>query len=216
VAHKCCAPAGAEAFSRNFCSAQENTLHEVKARVSFISPPPHAVTVAGSSFTSKCSLTLKCQMAIAKPLSRYAPFRRAGDLVLFAGITAADPATARVITGYADLPVDARKLAGESGEMSTDMKEGPIAAQSWYVLNALRQTVEAAGGTLDDVVKLTQYFRDLRDFPIYNRIRTTFFREPPASTVVQVSELLPTPDILLEVDATAYIPLQSSADRRSR
>ncbi len=152
--------------------------------------------------------TSKLQMAIAKPLSRYAPFRRAGDLVLFAGITAADPATAKVITGYADLSPEARKLAGESGEMSTDMKEGPIAAQSWYVLNNLRLTVEAAGGTFDDVVKLTQYFRDLRDFPIYNRIRTTFFRDPPASTVVQVSELLPTPEILLEVDATAYIPLR--------
>jgi enamine deaminase RidA (YjgF/YER057c/UK114 family) len=42
------------------------------------------------------------------------------------------------------------------------------------------------------VVKLTQYFRDLRDFPIYNRIRSQFFADPPASTVVQVSALLPT------------------------
>jgi enamine deaminase RidA (YjgF/YER057c/UK114 family) len=53
---------------------------------------------------------------------------------------------------------------------------------------------------------LTQYFRDLRDFPAYNRIRTQFFPEPPASTVVRVLELLPTPDSLLEVDAIAYIP----------
>jgi enamine deaminase RidA (YjgF/YER057c/UK114 family) len=66
--------------------------------------------------------------------------------------------------------------------------------------------VAAAGGTLSDVVKLTQYFRDLRDFPAYNRIRTRFFPEPPASTVVRVLELLPTPDSLLEVDAIAYIP----------
>jgi 2-iminobutanoate/2-iminopropanoate deaminase len=53
---------------------------------------------------------------------------------------------------------------------------------------------------------LTQYFRDLRDFPAYNRIRSQFFSEPPASTVVRVLELLPTPDSLLEVDAIAYIP----------
>jgi enamine deaminase RidA (YjgF/YER057c/UK114 family) len=51
----------------------------------------------------------------------------------------------------------------------------------------------------------------LRDFPIYNRIRTSFFADPPASTVVQISELLPTPETLLEVDATAYIPLKASA-----
>jgi enamine deaminase RidA (YjgF/YER057c/UK114 family) len=148
---------------------------------------------------------------VAKPLSRYAPFRRAGDLVFFVGIVAADPTTGRVVTGYADLPPEVRKQAGEIGEMSTDMKEGPIAAQSWFILTSLRRTVEAAGGTLDDVVKLTQYFRDLRDFPIYNRIRTMFFPEPPASTVVRVLELLPTPDSLLEVDAIAYIPEQRKA-----
>ena len=146
----------------------------------------------------------------AAPLSRYAPFRRAGDLVIFAGIVAADPVRGIVITGYADLPDDLRKRAGETGEMSVDTKDGPINAQSWYILDRLRQTVEAAGGTLSDVVKLTQYFRDLRDFPAYNRIRAQFFAEPPASTVVRVLELLPTPDSLLEVDATAYIPQKRS------
>ena len=45
---------------------------------------------------------------IARPLSRYAPFRRAGDMVFFAGIIAADPATMKVITGYTDLPEQAR------------------------------------------------------------------------------------------------------------
>jgi enamine deaminase RidA (YjgF/YER057c/UK114 family) len=144
---------------------------------------------------------------IAAPLSRYAPFRRAGDIVYFSGIIAADPSTMRIIRGYADLPPEARKLAGEIGEMSSDLKDGPIAAQSWWVLNSLRLTVEAAGGSLNDVVKLTQFFQNLRDFPIYNRIRATFFEMPPASTVVQVSELLPTPDTLLEVEAVAYIPV---------
>lgn len=149
---------------------------------------------------------MKSNKAIAQPLSRYAPFRRAADLVYFSGIVAADPATGRIIKGYADLPKHARKEAGEIGEMSSDLKDGPIAAQSWFILDMLRKTVSAAGGTLDDVVKLTQYFRDLRDFPIYNRIRATFFADPPASTVVRVLELLPTPDSLLEVEAVAYIP----------
>jgi enamine deaminase RidA (YjgF/YER057c/UK114 family) len=143
---------------------------------------------------------------IAKPLSRYAPFRRAGDLVLFAGITAADPERGIVIRGYADLPSELRRQAGETGEMSTDLKDGPIAAQSWFVLDRLRSTVAAAGGSLEDVVKLTQYFCNLRDFPIYNTVRAKFFHDPPASTVVRVVELLPTPDILLEVDAIAHIP----------
>lgn len=149
---------------------------------------------------------------IARPLANYAPFRRAGDLVYFAGIIAADPVLGRVITSYRDLPEDVARRLGMTGEMSVDSKDGPITVQSWYVLDKLKQTVAAAGGTLGDVVKLTQYFRNLRDFPIYNRIRTGFFGDnPPASTVVQISELLPTGETLLEVEAIAHIPQRRGA-----
>ena len=144
--------------------------------------------------------------AVATPLARYAPYRRAGDLVYFAGIVAADPLTGVVVRSYSDLPDNLRQSAGETGEMSVDSKDGPIAAASWYVLDQLKKTVETAGGTLNDVVNLTQYFTDLRDFPGYNRIRAQFFPIPPASTVVRVVELLPTPDSRLEVQAVAHIP----------
>jgi len=43
--------------------------------------------------------------------ARYASFRRAGDLVIFAGIVAADATRGIVIKGYADLPPDLRKRA---------------------------------------------------------------------------------------------------------
>jgi enamine deaminase RidA (YjgF/YER057c/UK114 family) len=142
----------------------------------------------------------------AKPLSRYAPFRRDGDLVIFAGITAVDPDRAIVIRGYADMRPELRSQVGETGEMSTDPKDGPITAQSWFVLGRLRNAVTVAGGPLDDVVKLTQYFFNLRDFPIYNELHAKFFRNPPASTVVGVADPLPTPDVLLEVEAIAHLP----------
>jgi Putative translation initiation inhibitor, yjgF family len=151
-------------------------------------------------------MTAQTSDNIAKPLSSYAPFRRAGDLVYFAGIISADADTGKVVTGYADLPPHARKEAGQTGELSTDEQDGPIAAQSWYVLDALRRTVAAAGGTLNDVVNLTQYFTDMRDFPIYNRIRAQFFEVPPASTCVRVVQLLPNTLTRLEVQAVAYIP----------
>jgi enamine deaminase RidA (YjgF/YER057c/UK114 family) len=144
---------------------------------------------------------------IAKPLAHYAPFRRAGDLVYFAGIVPADPDLGKVVSHYADLPQGIAASLGATGEMSVDSKDGPITVQSWFVLNRLRTTVAAAGGSLADVVKLTQYFCDLRDFPIYNRIRRTFFGDnPPASTVVRVVELLPTPETRLEIEAIAFIP----------
>jgi enamine deaminase RidA (YjgF/YER057c/UK114 family) len=149
------------------------------------------------------------EKALAKPLANYAPYRRAGDIVYFAGIIAADPDRGIIVSRYQDLPADVAKSLGQSGEMSVDSKDGPISVQAWYILDRLKATVEDAGGTLDDVVKLTQYFRNLRDFPIYNRVRRTFFGDnPPASTVVQISELLPTPESLLEVEAIAHIPLK--------
>ncbi|MEG1770543.1 MAG: RidA family protein [Comamonas sp.] len=144
---------------------------------------------------------------IAQPLARYAAWRRAGDMVFLSGIIAVDPAAGRIVRGYADIPDAAATLIGRTGEFSSDIKEGPILAQSWYVLDAIRQTIEAAGGQMSDVIKLVQYFKNLDHFPQYSRVRKLFFPgEPPASTVVEVSAMLPTPEILIEVEATAWLP----------
>jgi enamine deaminase RidA (YjgF/YER057c/UK114 family) len=144
---------------------------------------------------------------IAQPLARYAAFRRVGDFVFLSGVIAVDPAASKIVKGYADIPDDAAELIGRSGEFSTDYREGPILAQSWYVLDRVRRTVEAAGGQMGDVFKLVQYFKDLDHFPHYSRVRKLFFPgEAPASTVVEVSGMLPSPDILIEVEATAYLP----------
>ena len=144
---------------------------------------------------------------VAQPLARYSAWRRAGDFVFLSGVIAVDPAAERIVRGYADIPDAAAALIGRSGEFSTDLREGPILSQSWYVLDRIRQTVEAAGGKMSDVFKLVQYFRDLDHFPHYSRVRKLFFPgEPPASTMVEVSAMLPTDEILIEVEATAYLP----------
>jgi enamine deaminase RidA (YjgF/YER057c/UK114 family) len=63
------------------------------------------------------------------------------------------------------------------------------------------------GGDMRDVFKLVQYFTDLRDYPLYNRVRTLFYPDdPPASTVVEVKGLLPSAQVRIEVEATAFIP----------
>jgi enamine deaminase RidA (YjgF/YER057c/UK114 family) len=147
-------------------------------------------------------------MAVAQPLARYAAWRRAGDFVLLSGVIAVDPARSLIVKGYDDIPPDAAAAIGRSGEFSTDFKEGPILAQSWFVLDRIRATLEDAGGQLGDVVRLVQYFRNLDHFPLYSRVRRQFFPgEPPTSTVVEVSAMLPSADILVEVEATAYLPL---------
>lgn len=147
---------------------------------------------------------------LAQPLAIYSAWRRAGDIVYLSGVIAVDPQQQLIVKGYADIPPAARLTLGETGEFSTDIKEGPILAQSWFVLDRIRATVEAAGGQMGDVFKLVQYFKNLDHFPHYSRVRKLFFTgEPPASTVVEVSAMLPTADILVEVEATAYIPLKS-------
>ena len=143
---------------------------------------------------------------IAQPLARYAAWRRRGDFLFLSGVIAVDPQAGRIVRGYADIPDEAAERLGRTGEFSTDIKEGPILAQSWYVLDRIRRTVEDAGGRMADVFKLVQYFRNLDHFPHYSRVRGTFFPgEPPISTVVEVSAMLPTADILIEVEATAWL-----------
>ena len=146
---------------------------------------------------------------VAQPLAQYAAWRRAGDFIYLSGVIAVDPGRSLIVKGYADIPPAARQLLGQTGEFSTDIKEGPILAQSWFVLDRIRATVQAAGGQMSDVFKLVQYFKNLDHFPYYSRVRKLFFTgEAPVSTVVEVSAMLPTADILVEVEATAYLPLK--------
>jgi len=146
---------------------------------------------------------------IAQPLARYAAWRRAGDFVFLSGVIAVDPQAGKIVQGYKDIPTDAAVQIGQTGEFSADYKEGPILAQSWYVLNSIKYTAENAGGKMTDVVKLVQYFRNLDHFPLYSRVRKQFFPgDPPVSTVVEVSAMLPSPDILIEVEATMWLPIR--------
>jgi enamine deaminase RidA (YjgF/YER057c/UK114 family) len=68
---------------------------------------------------------------IDQPLARYAAWRRAGDFVFLTGVIAVDPQAGKIVQGYKDIPIDAAVQIGQTGEFSTDYKEGPILAQSW-------------------------------------------------------------------------------------
>ncbi|WP_045392909.1 RidA family protein [Falsirhodobacter sp. alg1] len=143
----------------------------------------------------------------AKPLARYSAWTRRGDFIFLSGVIAVDPQAGKVVTGFADLPPHIGPTIGQTGEFSVDAKDGPILAQSWYVFDRIRATMEEAGGSMADVFKLVQYFRNLNDFPRYNSVRRMFFPDtPPVSTVVEVSAMMPSDQIVIEVEATAYLP----------
>lgn len=145
----------------------------------------------------------------AAPLARYAAWQRRGDFVFLSGIVPVDPSRDLIVRGFADLPAGVPETIGATGEFSVDHRDGPILAQSWFVLDRIRATITEAGGTMQDVFKLVQYFTDLADFPRYNAVRRLFFpTDPPVSTVVQVSSLMPDPMVRIEVEATVYLPIR--------
>ncbi len=146
-------------------------------------------------------------MTGAQPLARYSAWTRRGDFVFLSGVIAVDPAAGRIVRGFADLPAGVPETIGATGEFSADFRDGPILAQSWFVLDRIRATIEAAGGSMADVFKLVQYFTDLDHFPRYNAVRRLFFPGgAPVSTVVEVSGLMPSRDVVIEVEATAWLP----------
>lgn len=149
---------------------------------------------------------------MSKPLANYAAYRRMGDYVFMSGVIGTDPATRAVAARYDQLPEAAREelrsLGYVTGQTSVDVYEAPAAVQSWLALDAIRTMVRECGGEMKDVARLVQYFTDLRHYPVYNRVRGLFFREPVVSTVVEVSRMLPSDEVLIEVEATVWLPGQ--------
>lgn len=82
---------------------------------------------------------------------------------------------------------------------------GDIEAQIRLSFENIRLIVAAAGGSLDNVVKLTVYFADLSNLDIYTSILGELFPDArPAQTVVEIARLA-MPELLIEIDAVAVL-----------
>ena len=89
----------------------------------------------------------------------------AGDLIFCAGQGAIDPAT-------------------------QELRRGSVAEETERTLQNLRAVLEAAGATLDDVLKTTVFLADINDFSAMNEVYARFFGDPPpARTTVEVAAL---------------------------
>ncbi len=95
----------------------------------------------------------------------YSQAMRAGGLVFLSGQIPLDPATMALV-------------------------EGDVAAQAERVFDNLSAVAEAAGGSLDDLVKVTVYLTDLGDFQTVNDVMARRFRKPyPARAAIGVAAL---------------------------
>jgi 2-iminobutanoate/2-iminopropanoate deaminase len=103
--------------------------------------------------------------------------------------------------------IKANGLVFASGQIPLDpttmqIVEGGIREQTERVMNNLSAVLQAAGSSLDRVVKTTVFLADLADFAEMNETYGRFFGEaPPARSTVQVSRL--PRDVRVEIDLIA-------------
>ena len=105
----------------------------------------------------------------------YSQATRAGNTVFLSGQIALDPATGNLV-------------------------EGGIQAQARRAFDNLEAVCKAAGGSMDDVVRVGLYLTDLGEFAAVNAVMGEYFSQPyPARATVEVSAL--PKGSLFEVDA---------------
>lgn len=96
-----------------------------------------------------------------------------------------------------------------SGQIPLDpatgqLVEGDIAAQTVRVLENLKAVLEAAGSSLDQVLKTTVYLKDMAEFAKMNEVYGKYFpTASPARATVEVARL--PRDVRVEIDAIAAI-----------
>ncbi|SIO72088.1 endoribonuclease L-PSP [Burkholderia sp. GAS332] len=94
-------------------------------------------------------------------------------------------------------------LAGHVGrDAQGNVVDGGIEAQTAQAFENLKYTLEAAGATLPDIVKLTVHLTDIGAMATVRDVRARYLKSPmPASTVVEVVRLAP--GVLIEIDGIA-------------
>jgi 2-aminomuconate deaminase len=125
----------------------------------------------------------------AKPRGRFPHAKRAGDFVFVSGTSSRRPDDS---------------FAGV--DVVDGVKVLDIESQTRAVIENIRDILADAGARLDDLVQVTSYLVDMADFAAYNAVYAEFFTEEgPTRTTVAVREL-PHPDLLIEIQAVAYLP----------
>lgn len=115
----------------------------------------------------------------AKPLAPYSPGIRVGMFVFTAGQVALDPNTDKLISGN-------------------------VKDETRQALTNLSKVIEAAGSSLEQVVKTTVFLIDIADYASVNEVYGEFFKkDPPARSAVQVVAL--PAGAAVEIEAIAVV-----------
>jgi len=116
---------------------------------------------------------------VPAPRGPYSPAVRAGDFIFVSGQVPVDPATQQA-------------------------SPGDIAHETRLVLTNIGKILEGCGATMQDVVKVSVFLADSKDFAAMNAVYAEFFGDAkPARSTVQCGFIMP---IKVEIDCIAYKP----------
>ena len=115
------------------------------------------------------------------PTGPYSQAVKVGNTVYLAGVCGDDPVTGEIVG------------------------TGDIKVETCFAMENLKHTIEAAGGKMDDIVKVQVYVRDIGKLADFNNVYTGYFSNGylPARIAVEVSQLAGRAN--LELDAIAVI-----------
>lgn len=86
-----------------------------------------------------------------------------------------------------------------------EVVEGGFAEQAQQVFKNLSAVCEAAGGEINDMVKVNIFMTDLSNFATVNEVMSQYFNEPyPARAAIEVSRL--PKDVAIEIDGVMELP----------
>lgn len=129
----------------------------------------------------------------AQPLGNYPHVKRVGDFIYISGTSSRRQDNTHV-----------GATRSEDGIWELDVK-----AQTKAVIENIGDLLQSVGADLSHVVDITTFLVDMKDFKGYNEVYGTFFNNKtgPTRTTVAVHQL-PHPNLLIEIKAVAYLPLE--------
>lgn len=127
----------------------------------------------------------------AQPLGNYPHVKRVGDFIYVSGTSSRRP--------------DNTHIGAEQdteGQWQLDIRK-----QTKAVIENIGALLQSMDADLSDLIDLTTFLVDMKDFKGYNEVYGTFFNHTgPTRTTVAVHQL-PHPNLLIEIKAIAYKPL---------
>lgn len=121
----------------------------------------------------------------------------------------------KIITENAPLPVGpySQGIKWEnfifiSGQIPVDPKtnqvvKGDISIQTKQVIENIRNILKEVGADLDNIVKTTVYLKNMNDFEKFNYVYAEYFKNKPARSTIEVSNL--PKNVLIEIEAIAIL-----------